>query len=195
MKKILIVSLASIALMCASCSILSDVASQVQGLANLANCEFNLKNVSNLSVAGVNVKDITNGNISAIDVVKLTSALVSKNVPLNMDVNVNVKNPTDKNAVLSAMDWALDIQKSQYATGTLNKRYNIVANKTSIVPLNVGTDLYSLFSKKGAEDLKKFASSFSSNGLSSDLDLRIKPSLEVAGQTIKYPNFINITKK
>ena len=83
-----------------ACSVLSSLADQAVGLANLANCEYNLKNVSNLTVAGVNVKNLTNGNITAGDVLKLTTALVSKAVPMAMNVNIDIKNPTTTNAAL-----------------------------------------------------------------------------------------------
>ena len=76
-----------------ACAALNSVLDQAASLANLANCEYNLKNVSNLTIAGVNVKNITNGNITAGDVLKLTSALVGKAVPMAMDVNIDIKNP------------------------------------------------------------------------------------------------------
>jgi hypothetical protein len=153
-----------------------------------------LKDVSNVSVAGVNVKNVTSGNISATDVVKLVSAITTKSVPLALNVNINVKNPTTKNALLTMMDWALDIAKTEFATGVTNQNYNIVASQTTTVPLGVSTDLYRLFSSDGLESLKTFASSFNSQGTSSQLGLRIRPSVSVAGQTIKSPSYIQIMK-
>lgn len=192
-KRVIILGIAG-SLLFTSCDVISGLFSQVASVANLINCEYSLKNVDHVTVAGVNVKDITKGNINATDVVMLTSALLSKNIPLAMDMNINVKNPTNNVASLTNMDWALDIESSQFATGTVNKHYSIGAKKTSVVPLNVGTDLYSLFSQKGIESLKSFASSFTDKGTSSKVGVRIKPSLQVAGQTFKAPNFINITK-
>ena len=61
MKKIIIAAVLSCCIMFVSCNALQGIASQLQGLANLANCEYALKNVSNLTVAGVNVKNITDG--------------------------------------------------------------------------------------------------------------------------------------
>lgn len=194
MKKIALLAIVAGTMMFSSCDIVEGLFTQVASIANLANCEYSLKNVNNVTVAGVNVKDVTNGNICATDVIKLSTALISKNIPLAMDMNINVKNPTESNASLSNLDWALDIEQSQFATGTVNKKYNIAAKRTSTVPLNVGTDLYSLFSKNGLESLKNFAGSFTSQGTSSKVGLRIKPSLTVGSQVFKAPNYINITK-
>lgn len=178
-----------------SCELLQSMGTQVAELANLSNCEYSLKDVTNLTVAGVNVKKITNGQISASDVLNLTNALISKKVPLTMNVNINVKNPTNSNAALSMMDWILDIDGSQFANGTSNKRYTITKNATTAVPLGVNTDLYSMFSKNGISSLKNFVSSFKNDGTSSKVGLRIKPSLNVGSYTVPMPNYIKVEKK
>ena len=194
MKKSLIAVTVAGALLMGSCAFLDNLAKNVTSIANLANCEYSLKNVSNVTVAGVNVKNVANGNISATDVVMLVSAITSKSVPLVLNVNIDVKNPTQNNALLTTMDWALDVASKEFANGFTNQNYTIGASKTTTVPLGVSTDLYSLFNKDGIEALKSFASSFNSEGRSSQLGLRIRPSVSVAGQTIKSPSYISILK-
>lgn len=178
-----------------SCDVVKSVGSQVVELANLANCEYSLKDVTNLTVAGINVKKLTNGQISASDVLNLTNSLLNKKVPMAMNVNINVKNPTQNNAALSMMDWILDIDGSQFANGSSNKKYTITKNATTAVPLGVSTDLYSMFSKDGIQSLKNFVSSFKSDGTSSKVGLRIKPSLNVGSYTVPMPNYIKVEKK
>ena len=187
MKKIVIVCAALCCMLFSSCTMLDNLVNGLSSMANLVNCEYSLKNVSNVSVAGVNVK-----NITATDVVLLAAAITNKQVPLSLDVNIDVKNPTQNAAMLSTMDWALDIAKTQFATGATTKSYNIRPNTTSTVPLGVNTDLYRIFSKDGINSLKTFAGSFNSEGKSSEVGLKIRPSLTVANQTIKSPNFISI---
>ena len=194
MKRTLVAVIVAGSLLCSSCTFLDNLANNLSSIANLVNCEYSLKNVSNVSVAGVNVKNVTSGNISATDVVMLVSAITAKQVPLALDVNINVKNPTTRSALLTTMDWALDVAKTEFATGVTNQNYNIVANTTTTVPLGVSTDLYRLFSKDGIESLKTFASSFTKDGTSSQLGLRIRPSVSAAGQTFKAPSYIQIMK-
>lgn len=195
-KKIVrIFSVVAICSMLSSCEVLSGVAEQVSGLVNLANCEYSFKNVSGLTIGGVNVKNLSNGKVTATDVVKLSSALLSKKVPMTMDVNIDVKNPTENNAALTAMDWILDIDGSQFADGVNTKSYTISKKSTTTVPLNVNTDLYSKFSSSGIESLKNFIGSFSSDGTSSKVGLRIKPSLSVGGVSVPAPNYITLQTK
>ena len=192
MKKSLIIVAVASSLALTSCTFLDNLANNLPSIANLANCEYSLQNVSNVSVAGVNVRNIASGQISATDVVMLASAITSKKVPLALNVNIGVKNPTDRNALLTTMDWALDIAAKEFATGSTNQNYNINAKKTTTVPLGVSTDLYQLFSSTGVEALKTFASSFTKDGTSSQLGLRVRPAISVAGQTIKSPSYIQI---
>lgn len=192
MKKIVIVCAASLCMLCTSCTALDNLLNGLTSMANLVNCEYSLKNVSNVSVAGVNVRNVANGNISATDVIMLASAITNKQVPLALNVNIDVKNPTQTGALLSMMDWALDIAQNQFATGTTNQSYNIKPQTTSTVPLGVSTDLYRLFSKDGINSLKTFAGSFTKEGTSSQVGLRIRPSLKVGEQVIKSPDYISL---
>ncbi len=195
MKKTAFILAIAGSILLSSCDIVNQLTSQFSSVANLANCEFALKNVSNVSVAGVNVKNLTQGNLSATDVVKLVAAYQSKQVPLNLDVNVNVKNPTKTEAAMTALDWILSVDGTDMANGVNKKSYTIKPSTTTTVPLPVSTDLGQLFSKKGVDALKNFASSFSSDGTSSKVGLRVKPSLSVGSTQVPFPNYIKLEKK
>lgn len=182
-------------MMLSSCDIVNDLAGQVQSVANLKNCQFNMKNVSNVTVADVNVKNLSQGKLSATDVVKLVAAYQSKKVPLAMDVNVGVKNPTKQKAAMTALDWILAIDGADIANGVSKKSYTIKPSTTTTVALPVNTDLGQLFSSKGVEALKNFASSFTSDGTSSKVGLRVKPSLSVGSTQVPFPSYIKLEKK
>jgi hypothetical protein len=70
-----------------------------------------------------------------------------------------------------------------------------VPNATTTVPLGVNTDLGELFSKKGLDALKNFASSFSSNGTSSKVGIRVRPSMNVGSQQVAFPDYIKLEAK
>ena len=195
MKKITLTLVLACSILLSSCDVLMSILNQASSVANLANCEFNLKNVSNVTVAGVNVKNLTQGTLSATDVVKLVAAYQSKQVPLAMNVNVDIKNPTTTEAAMSALDWILAIDGKDLANGVNNKSYSIKPSTTTTVPLGVNTDLGQLFSKEGLDALKNFASSFTNEGISSKVGLRVKPSMNVGTTVIPFPNYIKLEKK
>ena len=177
-----------------SCETIKSVLNQAAGIANLVNCTYALKDVQNVYVAGVNVKNVANGQITAADVLKLSSALLSKKVPLSMDVNVNVTNPTATAAALSAMDWILQIDGTQFANGSATKPVTITPNATTAVAIPVSADIYSMFSQSGLDALKNFVNSFSGDGTSSKVGLKIKPKLDVNGVQVPMPDYINLQK-
>ena len=195
MKKITFALVLAGSILLSSCDVLTQVADQFVSVANLANCDFSLKNVTNVNVAGVNVKILTQGNLTAADVVKLVAAYQSKKVPLAMDVNVDIKNPTTTQAAMTALDWILAIDGTDMANGVNTKSYTIKPSTTTTVPLGVNTDLGDLFSKKGVEALKTFASSFTNEGISSKVGLRVKPSMSVGTAVVPFPNYIALEKK
>lgn len=177
-----------------SCETIKSVLNQAASLANLVNCTYALKDVQNVYVAGVNVKNVANGQITAADVLKLSSALLAKKVPLSMDVNVNVTNPTATAAALSAMDWILQIDGTQFANGSSTKPVSITPNATTAVAIPVSADIYSMFSQSGLDALKNFVNSFSGDGTSSKVAIKIKPSLDVNGVQVPMPDYINLQK-
>ena len=194
MKKITLVLVLAGSILLSSCDILNELASQFSSVANLANCEFNLKNVSNVTVAG-NVKNVTQGNLSATDVVKLVAAYQAKKVPLSMNVNVDVTNPTTTQAAMTALDWILSIDGTDMANGVNSNSYTIKPSATTTVPLGVNAELADLFSKKSVEALKNFAASFNNEGISSKVGLRVRPSLSVGTTQVPFPNYITLEKK
>lgn len=195
MKKITFIMLLAGSILLSSCDVLTELASQFNSVANLANCEFNLKNVSNVNVAGVNVKNVTQGNLTATDVVKLVAAYQAKKVPLTMNVNVDVTNPTTTQAAMTALDWILAIDGTDMANGVNSNSYTIKPSATTTVPLGVNAELADLFSKKGLDALKNFAASFNNEGVSSKVGLRVRPSLSVGTTQVPFPNYITLEKK
>ena len=195
MKKITFISLLAGCILLSSCEVLTQLANQFSSVANLANCDFSLKNVSNVSVAGVNVKALTQGNLTAADIVKLVAAYQAKQVPLAMNVNVDVTNPTTTQAAMTALDWILAVDGRDMANGVNSNSYTIKPSATTTVPLGVNTDLASLFSNEGLEALKTFASSFTNEGISSKLGLRVRPSMSVGTVQVPFPNYIKLEKK
>ncbi len=195
MKKITLVLALAGSILLSSCDVLTELANQFTSVANLANCEFNLKNVSNVTVAGINVKNVTQGNLSATDVVKLVAAYQAKKVPLSMNVNVDVTNPTTTQAAMTALDWILAIDGTDMANGVNSNSYTIKPSATTTVPLGVNAELADLFSKKSVEALKNFAASFNNEGISSKVGLRVRPSLSVGTTMVPFPDYITLEKK
>ena len=156
MKKL--IALVAVCLICVSC----DIMNQVAETANLVRkCKFSLDNVQSVSLAGINLKNINTSSLTATNVAKLGAALLTKNLPLNMTVNVGIQNPTTKPASLNAMDWKVAIDNMEMATGSTNKKVSVPSKSKTAMPLSFNINTYDVFSKDGISAVKNFVSSFS----------------------------------
>ena len=81
------------------------------------------------------------------------------------------------------------------ANGVNNRSYTIKPSATTTVPLGVNAELADLFSQKGLDALKNFASSFTNEGVSSKVGIRVKPSISVGTTQVPFPNYIKLEKK
>ena len=170
-----------------------DIWTQIEQTAALQNCKFNLKSVQDVSIAGVKIKNLK--NLTAQDIVKLTTAIASKKVPLDLNVNVGIQNPSQQTAAINGLDWICAIDGKDFVSGAVNKKYTIPGNSNITMPLAVNTDIYSLFSEGNIKTVKNFINSFSKNdATSSRIAIKVKPSVYIGQQKMQYPNYITLEK-
>lgn len=164
----------------------------------LSRCEFRLESLQNIKLANVQidkVKSITDLNL--LDAGKITLAFArNSSLPMDMTVNIEVKNPNSKTAGLNELKWILYIDDIQMAEGQSTQRFEVPANGTSILPLNVNLDLKKALQGKSRDALLKFAFNLAGFGRrASRVKVRAKPSFKVLGGTIRYPGYIKITRE
>ncbi|MCQ2192757.1 MAG: LEA type 2 family protein [Paludibacteraceae bacterium] len=166
----------------------------VKGLKNFAECKFNFNNVSDVSVASINVQRVKSfKDLSLSDAPKIVQAFTKKNVPLNLNVNVSVRNPNDQDARLDGLDYILWIDDIEMLTGTMNKQMNIGANQTGTLTLPFSMNLLDIFKKKTASSLFDFACGLATdNADASRVKVSIKPYFTVAKKVVKFPSYVTI---
>lgn len=181
MKKL--IALVAVCMICISC----DIMNQVAETANLVRkCKFSLDNVQSVSLAGINLKNINTSSLTATNVAKLGAALLTKNLPLNMTVNVGIQNPTTKPASLNAMDWKVAIDNMEMATGSTNKKVSVPSKSKTAMPLSFNINTYDVFSKDGISAVKNFVSSFSQkDATSSRVAIKVNPTVAIGSQSVK----------
>jgi LEA14-like dessication related protein len=168
---------------------------QLQELTNLAKCDFKLKSVDNIQLAGVNIEKMQRlSQVNALDVVKLTSAYMSKNLPLNFNLNVDARNPNPSKAALTALDWILEIDNIEMTRGILNNRIEIAPNGgVSTIPMTMNFDLFKVLTGKTKDAVLNFAFNLSGNGSApTRITLKARPTVMVGSIPIQYPGYISI---
>lgn len=192
-KAIILFCLVSFSLL-SGCKEIQKAVIQTQAL---TNCEYKIANVSNITVAGVpfqNVKSIR--DLSLMNAAAIGSAYLNKNMPLNFNLNVAIKNPAAQEAAFSGMDWILLIDGKEYLNGAVNQRLSISPNGgTASLPMSINLNLIQVLSGKSKDNIINFASALSgADGTSSRITMKIKPSFAIAGRVYKWPSFFTINK-
>jgi LEA14-like dessication related protein len=173
-----------------SCDVLSSVASFV-------NCKYEFAGFSNPSVAGINIGDVTDINkLNAASLFKLTTGILSGSLPLSFTANISATNPNSTPAHIAGLDWGIDLNSTNVLSGTLNHSVSIPGNGgQTVIPLTVQTDLLQLFKGESKENILSFINHLLNTGEgSSNVALRIRPSIMVGGQKIQT-GFITLSKK
>ncbi|PKQ67423.1 hypothetical protein [Raineya orbicola] len=166
-------------------------------LKNLAQCDFTSAGIDNLRLAGINLQEKTDiSEVNVLDIASLLKSFSQKTLPLNFTFNINISNPNDKLAALNYLEWIAEIDKVEIARGVVNQRYEIPAGENIVMPLQISSDLYKIFSQKeGRELIGKAIGIKDENNQPKNLTLRVKPSISVGKGYIKYPGYIVVKKK
>jgi LEA14-like dessication related protein len=156
-------------------------------LASFVNCKYEFTGLSNPAVAGISLNNIQNVNsLNAASLLKLAAGVMSGSLPLTTTVNVKATNPNSTAAQIAGLDWALDMNSSSILTGTVNNQVNVPANggQTNI-PFIVQMDLMQMFKGESKDNILQFVNNLLNLGKSSsNLSLRIKPTVMIAGQKL-----------
>ncbi len=172
-----------------------DILEQAGQVANLAKCEFRLKNVDQLRLAGVNIQQVNKlSDLTFMDAAKITAAATGGNLPLNFTLNVETKNPNSTIAGLNRLDWILLIDNIEMVSGVNEQRIQIPANGgTSIIPLTIGINLKEALQGKSADAIANFGLNLAGAGNKpSRITLKARPSIMVGGRSIAYPGYITV---
>ncbi len=166
----------------------------ITGLKNFSDCEFKFSSVSNVKLAGI---DITNkktySNFKAIDLTALGVAYLQKELMLDLNVNMNVKNPNTQPAQLDGMDYILWIDDQQMLEGTMNEKVKIAGGESANVALPISLNLYESIKDKKLAPMAEFALGLATNKAeSSRVKVSIKPFFTIMDKTVKFPTYITI---
>lgn len=189
MKKILFAVL-SLILILPSC----DILQQVGEMQMLSKCEFRINTVTDIRLAGVNVSNIQHiSDVRPLDVLMLTNGVLSNNLPLNFNVNLQVKNPNDQTASLNRLDWIVFIDDLQMIEGAINERFMVGPDETSTLPVQIGFNLAEALSDERADKIIDFALGLAEgSGKTTRVMVKLRPSVMVGQRSIAYPGWIEV---
>ncbi|CCH55677.1 hypothetical protein BN8_04955 [Fibrisoma limi BUZ 3] len=198
MKKgfVLLLTLASLPLLFSQCSVNKQLA-QAKAL---GDCRYSIASADSVYLAGVDIRQFRKiEDLNPAKFPRLAAGLLTRNVPLDARINLDITNPTNRLAGIDQLEYKILLAGQELFTGFLNQRIEVQpGGGRARVPVRINANAYQLFTDpktrdafgqlvqnlSGAQDTKP-----------SKLTIKIKPTLALGNKQINYPGYITIDQE
>ncbi len=193
MKKELVLLLIALPLLFSQCS----VNKQISQAKALGDCRYTIASADSVFLAGVDVRQLRKvEDINPARYPRLAAGLLTRNVPLDARINLDITNPTNKLAGINQLEYRIILAGQELFNGFLNQRIEVQpgGGKTR-VPVRLNANAYQLLTDPKTRDaFTQLVQNLSgaADTKPSKLTIRIKPTLDMGGKQINYPGYITI---
>jgi hypothetical protein len=167
----------------------------VREMVALRHVDFRYDRISDAAVAGISIGRVASyGDLGAADVARLALAVASKDVPLDLVVHLEGRNPetNDVTARMVAMDWAYLVDGRETVSGSVTRSLSFPPGAPTDVPVAVSFNLVRFFGGDGRELLQTALVLAGQRTSERRVSLRILPTIDTPAGPMKYPGPIEI---
>ena len=176
-------------LMLSGCSALQTGISNAY---NLANCDYLYNSVSDITISEINISK----GLSPLMIPKLVSILSgnASSIPMNLTLNLDVKNPNSGTAAFQALNYIISIDDIQFTTGNFKQPFSVDAGETKGLPVIIGFDIAELMKNNSRSAIEKIAKNIIGLGdTASKVTVQLRPSFKVGEQTFSSPVYVPLS--
>ncbi|WP_461108337.1 hypothetical protein [Spirosoma koreense] len=192
MKKRLVFALLALPLLFSRCSMNQQI-SQAKAL---GDCRYTLASADSIYLAGIDVREFRKlDDLNLGRFPRLATGLLTRNVPLDARVNLDITNPTGKLAGINQLEYKVLLAGQELFNGFLNQRIEVQPGGKTRVPIKLNTNAYQLITDAKTRDaFTQLMQNMSgaANTQPSKLTIKIKPTLALGNKAINYPGYITI---
>jgi len=146
----------------------------------LKNCEYTYNSIGGIKVAGIDFSSGTSGIFQMSNLTKIANLIAGNfsDLPLQMTVNVNVKNPGTVAAGISNVKYDMAIDDIDVATGDIQQALRVEPGQTVVMPVNVNTNLANLLNETNRTQVVSIVKNFVGlTDQASTIKLRLRPTI------------------
>lgn len=193
MKKELVLLLIALPLVFSQCG----VNKQISQAKALGDCRYTIASADSVYLAGVDVRQLRKvEDINPARYPRLAAGLLTRNVPLDARINLDITNPTNRLAGINQLEYKVILAGQELFNGFLNQRIEVQpgGGKTR-VPVRLNANAYQLLTDPKTRDaFTQLVQNLSgaADTKPSKLTIRIKPTLDLGGKQVNYPGYITI---
>jgi hypothetical protein len=193
MKKGLILALVALPLLFSQCS----MNKQFSQAKTLGDCRYTIASADSIYLAGIDVRQLRKiEDLNPAQFPRLATGLLTRNVPLDARINLDITNPTNKLAGINQLEYKILLAGQELFNGFLNQRIEVQpGGGRTRVPVRLNTNAYQLLTDPKTRDaFTQLVQNLSgaSGTQPSKLTIRIKPTLDLLGKQVNYPGYITI---
>lgn len=168
---------------------------QAEELQALKECTYEVVSADSIYLSNINVSNLIKENsLDLINAPQLAFSYLQKTMPFNAIVNLRITNPGTQEAAINEFEYKVFIKDTEITQGYYDKKISIPPNGgTTLVPVRINQDVYPLISSPGNQTA---VSDFfgSKDEKTAIITLKIKPSIAIGSEMIKYPDYISVDK-
>jgi len=171
-----------------------DVTKQTRTAVNLANCEFRLASAGNITIAGIPVEDYSSvKDLGVADFTMFMGALIQPELPLSLQLNIEVKNPNPAPAGINSLDYIIYIDDIRMLQGSYSKPITVAANSSAVIPVQLDTDLKQALKGKSMDAILNFGFNLAGVGhVPTRFTVKLRPGILVGSTSLVYPGYITV---
>ncbi|MCK8490763.1 hypothetical protein M0L20_02800 [Spirosoma sp. RP8] len=196
MKKGIIVLLAVLPLLLSRCS----VNQQLSQAKALGDCRYTIASADSVFLAGTDIREFRKlEDLNPARFPRLAAGLLTRNVPLDARINLDITNPTNKLAGINQLEYKVILAGQELFNGFLNQRIEVQpGGGRTRIPVRLNANAYQLLTDAKTRDA--FTQlvqnlSGSSGTQPSKLTIKIKPTLALGNKAVNYPGYITIDQE
>ena len=193
MKKSIALLVVALPLLFSQCG----VNKQISQAKTLGDCRYTIASADSIYLAGIDVRQLKKlEDINPARYPRLATGLLTRNVPLDARLNIDITNPTNKVAGINQLEYRILLAGQELFNGFLNQRIEVQpGGGRTRVPVRLNTNAYQLLTDSKTRDaFTQLVQNLSgaSGTQPSKLTIRIKPTLDLLGKQVNYPGYITI---
>lgn len=169
----------------------------LQQLTALQRVDFSLEGVSDVRLAGIDFTRVRSfSDLSLSDAAALAQAVNDRNLPLELQLDVEALNPVDNNADarLTEMDWTLFLEDRETVSGVVDREIMLLRGEPTDVPVLVGLNLVEFY-EGNAQDLFELALSLAGmGGEPKEVAVEVLPTIQTSLGPIRYPEPLRLSR-
>ncbi|MFD2573877.1 hypothetical protein ACFSUS_24790 [Spirosoma soli] len=192
-KGLVLFVLAALPLLFSQCSVNKQIA-QAKAL---GDCRYTIASADSVYLAGTDVRQFQKlEDLNPARFPRLAAGLLTRNVPLDARINLEITNPTNKLAGINQLEYRILLAGQELFNGFLNQRIEVQpGGGRTRVPVRLNANAYQLLTDPKTRDafaqlMQNFSGS--ANSKPSKLTIKIKPTLALGNKAINYPGYITI---